>query len=245
MWVLFILSTLHYSVVNSWKDNETIWKYLKIHKNAWLTLTQARSHYTTGHPQIRGVRRQDPGFKPRVYMCTPYRKILEPQKWGLAENHDFQIHLKADRIESRDLPQTIRDPAYASSPVSSLHWRNPGENLSDFEIFPAETWFLPDFSLRGYEIFCRACLPRNFRRASPPPSSPDFFQIFEFFLKKFKNEKNLKIFEKNFFFKKSWNIEKNTPLQDFSIFSPISTIFSTFSIFPIFSLLPTVWAVPL
>ena len=179
-------------------------------------------------------------------MCTPYRKILEPQKWGLAENHDFQIHLKADRIESRDLPQTIRDPAYASSPVSSLHWRNPGENLSDFEIFPAETWFLPDFSLRGYEIFCRACLPRNFRRASPPAVLPRFFSnIWKKFEKSSKTKKIWKFSKKTFFFKKSWNIEKNTPLQDFSIFSPISTIFSTFSIFPIFSLLPTVWAVPL
>ena len=62
-----------------------------------------------------------------------------PQKVGVAENHDFQIHLKADRIESRDLAQTIRDPAYARCPVSSLHWCNPGENTSDFQSFLAET----------------------------------------------------------------------------------------------------------
>ena len=165
-----------------------------------------------------------------MHMCIYTPSILRTQKCGeVAENHDFQIHLKADRIESRDLPQTIRDPAYASSPVSSLHWRNPGENLSDFENFPAETWFLPDFSLRGYEIFCRACLPRNFRRASPPPSSPDFFQIFEKNLKKVQKRKKSENFRKKLFFQKVMkHREKHSPSRFFNFFTYFNHFFNIF-----------------
>ena len=101
------------------------------------------------------------------------------------------------------------------------------------------------FPSADMNFFAELASPEIFAELPPRRPPQIFFKYLKKIWKKFKNEKNLKIFEKNFFFKKSWNIEKNTPLQDFSIFSPISTIFSTFSIFSIFSLLPTVWAVPL